>query len=52
LDFFLVGYIRSLVYDSPVKIQCDIVARIAVAAGNIRQVPGIFQTVQNNIARR
>jgi hypothetical protein len=32
--------------------QCDIVARIAVAAGNIRQVPRIFQTVQNNIARR
>jgi hypothetical protein len=36
---------QSLVYETPV-------ARIAVAAGNIQQVQGIFQTVQNNIERR
>jgi hypothetical protein len=35
---------QSLVYGTPV-------ARIAVAAGNIREMPGNFQRVQHNMAR-
>jgi hypothetical protein len=43
---------QRLLYEIPVETQHDIGARIVVAAGTIRQVQGIFQTVQNNIARR
>jgi hypothetical protein len=42
---------QSLVYKTPVETQHDLVAWIAVAAGTIREMPGIFQTVQHNIAR-
>jgi hypothetical protein len=54
LDFFLRGYTQSLVYETLEETQQDLVARIAVAAGTIWEVPGIFQssaqhrnTVQN-----
>jgi hypothetical protein len=43
---------QSLVYETPMETLYDTVARIGVAAGNIRQVPQIFQTVQNKIAKR
>jgi hypothetical protein len=42
---------ESLVYETPVKAQHDLVAKIAVAAGTIREMRGIFQRVQHNIAR-
>jgi hypothetical protein len=44
LDIFLCGYMQSLVYESPVETH-DLVARVAVAAGIIREMPG--QAVQN-----
>jgi hypothetical protein len=50
LDLFLSGYMQSLVYETPVETQHDIVARIAVAAGIIKEMPGIFQKVQHNMA--
>jgi hypothetical protein len=31
---------QSLVYETPVETQDDLVARIAVAAGTIREMPG------------
>jgi hypothetical protein len=37
LDFFLWGYMQSLVYDTSVETH-DLVARIAVAAGTIREI--------------
>jgi hypothetical protein len=37
LDFFLWGYMQSLLYETPVEPQHDLVARIAVAAGTIRK---------------
>jgi hypothetical protein len=43
---------QSPVYETPVETQYDLVARIAVAAGTIREMAGIFQRVQNNIAKR
>jgi hypothetical protein len=43
---------QILVYETPVETQYDLVVRIAVAVGNIRRVPGIYQTVQNKITRR
>jgi hypothetical protein len=51
LNFFLWGYMQSLVYETPVKTQHDLVARIAIAAGTIWEMPGIFERVQHNIVR-
>jgi hypothetical protein len=42
---------QSLVYETPVETQHDLVARIAVSAGTIWEMPGIFQKEQHNIAR-
>ncbi|GBN98571.1 hypothetical protein AVEN_39665-1 [Araneus ventricosus] len=39
LDFFLWGRLRSLVYESPIDFDKDLVARISVAAGAIREMP-------------
>jgi hypothetical protein len=36
---------QSLVYETPVEIQHDHVARIAVAVETIWEMPGIFQRV-------
>jgi hypothetical protein len=37
LDFCLCGYMQSLVYETPVETQHDLVGRIAVTAGTIRE---------------
>jgi hypothetical protein len=43
---------QGLVYETVVETQHDLVARIAVAvAATIREMPGIFQRIQHNIAR-
>jgi hypothetical protein len=52
LNFFLWGHMQNLVYETPVETQHDFVARIAAAAGTIREMPGIFLRVQHNTARR
>jgi hypothetical protein len=41
---------QSLVYETPVDTQHELMAKIAVAAGTIREMPGIFQRVRHNIA--
>ncbi|GFU87504.1 uncharacterized protein TNCV_2446381 [Trichonephila clavipes] len=42
LDFFLWGYMKSLVYASSVDSDEALDARIAVVAGEIREIPGVF----------
>ncbi|GFW86614.1 uncharacterized protein TNCV_4333981 [Trichonephila clavipes] len=39
LDFFLWGHIKSLVYASPIDSDEALVAKIAVVAGEIREMP-------------
>ena len=43
---------KTLVYEAPVETQQDLVARIQVAAGIIRDRPGIFQRVRHDIISR
>ncbi|GFV57796.1 hypothetical protein TNCV_3071751 [Trichonephila clavipes] len=43
---------KSLVYDTPVYNAEELVARIAVAAGEIRNSPGVFQNVRMSMRRR
>ncbi|GBO41600.1 hypothetical protein AVEN_174495-1 [Araneus ventricosus] len=46
------GYVKSLVYKTPVNSAGDLFARIAAAAGNVRDTPGIFANVQSSMRRR
>ncbi|GFX77038.1 uncharacterized protein TNCV_1072381 [Trichonephila clavipes] len=46
LDFFLWGHVKSLVYASPVDSGKVLVVRIAVVAGDIRELPGVFANVR------
>lgn len=52
LDFFLWGHLKSLVYESPIDSDEDLVARISVAAGTIRETPDMFENVRQSLYRR
>ncbi|KAJ4444343.1 hypothetical protein ANN_06135, partial [Periplaneta americana] len=45
-------YMKILVYETPVKTQQDLVARIQVAAGVIQDMPEIFPRVRHDITRQ
>ncbi|GFV39938.1 uncharacterized protein TNCV_1808501 [Trichonephila clavipes] len=51
LDFFLWGHMKSLVYASPVDFDEALVGRIAVVAGEIREMPGVFANVRHSLRR-
>ncbi|GBM10429.1 hypothetical protein AVEN_263344-1 [Araneus ventricosus] len=51
LDYFLWWYVKSLVYETPVKSAEDLVARIAADAGEVRDTPGIFANVRSSMRR-
>ncbi|GBO16455.1 hypothetical protein AVEN_183384-1 [Araneus ventricosus] len=50
--FFFWGHMKSLVYETPVDLAEDLVARIAVAADKINTTPGIFLRVRQSFLRR
>ncbi|GBN74072.1 hypothetical protein AVEN_168703-1 [Araneus ventricosus] len=52
LDFFLWGHLKSLVYESPIDSDEDLVARISVAAGDVGEMPGVFEKVRRSLRRR
>ncbi|GFU50622.1 uncharacterized protein TNCV_235841 [Trichonephila clavipes] len=52
LDFFLWGHMKSLVYASPVDSDEALVARIAIVAGENREMPGVFANVRHSLRRR
>ncbi|GBM70390.1 hypothetical protein AVEN_12218-1 [Araneus ventricosus] len=52
LDFFCWNQMKILVYETPVDSVENAVARISVAAGEIRDTPGMFQNVRNSMRRR
>ncbi|GFX97010.1 uncharacterized protein TNCV_1997421 [Trichonephila clavipes] len=52
LDFFLWGHMKSLVYASPVDSDESLVARIAITAGDIREMPGVFANVRHSLRWR
>ncbi|GFT28263.1 uncharacterized protein TNCV_645891 [Trichonephila clavipes] len=43
---------KSPVYTSPVDSEEALVARIAVVAGDIREMPGVFANVQQSLRQR
>ncbi|XP_026681439.1 uncharacterized protein LOC103512048 [Diaphorina citri] len=52
LDFFLWGYVKSLVYRTPVPDRETLRIRIIEAFNTIRNTPGIFQRVRQSFQRR
>ncbi|GFU10584.1 uncharacterized protein TNCV_2700641 [Trichonephila clavipes] len=51
LDFFPWGHMKSLVYVSPVDSYEALVARIAVVAGEIWEMSGIFANFRHSLRR-
>jgi hypothetical protein len=41
---------QGLAYETPVETQHELMAKIAVAAATIQEMPGVFQRLQHNIA--
>ena len=52
LDYFLRGYLKSLVFETPMKTDMELVARIAAACDVIQNTLGIFVMVCRNLARQ
>ena len=54
LDFFLWGYMKSMVYETDTDSEEDLAARIVSAAAEVRETSGIFGRVQQSrpMARR
>ena len=47
-DFFVWGYMKSMVYETDIDSEDDLVARIVSAAAEVKKTPGIF----GSMARR
>ena len=52
IDFYFWGHMKTLVHDTPVDNAEELVARITVAAGEIRAMSGLFQNVRISMRRR
>ena len=52
LDYFLWGYLKSLVFEIPVETDRELVAKIVAASDIIQNTSGIFVRVRQNLAHR
>ena len=52
LDFYLWGHMKTLVYETPVQSEMDLVARVAVAAGDIAQDRRMLSLLQESLQQR
>ena len=52
LDFYLWGHMKSMVYETSVTSDMDLIARITEAASCIHDTPGQFVRVREPIRRR
>jgi hypothetical protein len=52
LDYFVWGHAKSLIYDTPVDIELELLARILVARDVIHEKPEIFEMVRQSFFRR
>ena len=52
LHYFLWGYLKSLVFETPVQTDIELVARIVAANDIIKNTSGIFVRVRQNLVRR
>lgn len=52
LDYFLWGTMKDLIYTTPVESEEDLVGRIAVAAGDVQEMPNVFENVRRSLDDR
>lgn len=52
LDFFLWGHIKSLVYETRINTEEELIAKVLAACTQIQTMPGIFQRVRTSMNRR
>ena len=52
LDFFLRGAMKNLVYETLVDSEIELVCRIVAAAGEIAEIPNVFQSVMQSFHER
>lgn len=52
LDFFVWGYLKSLVYQTPVENVAELRERIVNGCNVIRQIPGVFERVRVSLSNR
>lgn len=52
VNFCLWGTFKAIVYETPVACDMDLVARITVAAAEIRETAGFFEEVRQSMERR
>ncbi|GFS65387.1 uncharacterized protein TNCV_2451901 [Trichonephila clavipes] len=49
LNYFLWGYVKSLVYESPVNSAEGLSARITATIGEVRSTSGVFANVRSSV---
>ena len=52
LDFYFWGHLKSMVYETPVTSEIDLIGRIVEASARIRETPGVFERVRQSFRRR
>ena len=52
LDFFFWGTLKTIVYETTVDTDTDIVERTSVGAANISEIPGIFERIRQMAAAK
>lgn len=52
LDFYLWGHMKTLVYETPIETEMELVGRIAVAAGDIAEDRRMLSRWQGSLQRR
>lgn len=52
IDYFLWGYLKSLVYKTPVENEDDLRNRIVNGCNSIRNIPRIFERMRDSMRRR
>jgi hypothetical protein len=52
LDFYLWGHVKSLVYETPIESEQDLIGRIVEAFARISETPGVFDRVRQSLHRR
>ncbi|GFT27204.1 hypothetical protein TNCV_40451 [Trichonephila clavipes] len=52
LDFLFGGYLKSIVYETPIATEENITAQIAVSSADITSTPDLIEHVTQSFARR
>lgn len=52
IDFYLWGHVKSIVYETPVATEDELLGRIQAACQQVRDTPQVFERVRHSLIRR